>query len=91
MDTYDLSFIITCTNVIYNIGMYYNRLLMFATRFAMPFGTPLQQSTAGGCFNADVFSNEFVTACDSYAKENVAPRANDTALSGWHFEKEVSE
>lgn len=65
--------------------MFYNRLLMFATRFAMPAGTPLEKSTAGGCFNSDVFSDEFVTSCDSYAKANVAPRANDTALLGWHF------
>ena len=35
--------------------MYYTHLLMFATRFAMPAGTPLQQTTAGGCFAFDVF------------------------------------
>eukprot|EP01052_Picozoa_sp_SAG31_P036284 SAG31_NODE_4504_length_3181_cov_1.851720_2_plen_510_part_00 len=71
-------------------NMFYNRLLMFATRFAMPFGTPLQQSTAGGCFGADVFSADFEEHSDQYAKRNVEPRANDTALLGWHFEKEVS-
>jgi hypothetical protein len=68
-------------------NMFYNRLLMFATRFAEPSGTPLQQSTAGGCFGADVFSAEFETSSDTYAQANVAPRANDSALLGWHFEK----
>ena len=61
-------------------GLFYNRLLMFATRFAMPGGTPLQQSTAGGCFGADVFSAEFAADADTYARANVQPRANDTAL-----------
>ena len=70
--------------------MYYNHLLMFATRFAMPAGTPLQQTTAGGCFAYDVFSARFEAAADAYARENVAPRANDPWLLGWHFEKEVS-
>ena len=65
-----------------SIGMYYNRLLMFATNFAMPGGTLLQQSTAGGCFCHDVFSDEFVNASDAYATANVLPRANDTALLG---------
>jgi hypothetical protein len=71
-------------------GMFYNRLLMFATRFAMPNGSMLQQSSAGGCFAADVFSSEFARSADQYARDNVAPRANDTALLGFHFEKEVS-
>lgn len=71
-------------------GLYYNRLLMFGTRFAEPAGTPLQQQTAGGCFNYDVFSKEFEAASDAYARTNVAPRAGDPALLGWHFDKEVS-
>lgn len=71
-------------------GLFYNRLLMFATRFAMPGGTPLQQSTAGGCFGVDIFSPTFAADADAYARANVLPRANDTALLGWHFEKEVS-
>ena len=36
-------------------GTYYNKLLMFATRFAMPDGTALQQTTKCGCFAYDVF------------------------------------
>jgi hypothetical protein len=70
--------------------VYYNKLLMFATRFAMPSGTPLQQTTAGGCFAYDVFSTTFEKAADSYARANVLPRAKDPWLLGWHFEKEVS-
>jgi hypothetical protein len=43
-------------------GMFYNRLLMFGTRFAEPAGTPLQKTSVGGCFSSDVFSDEFETA-----------------------------
>ena len=71
-------------------SMYYNHLLMFATRFAMPAGTPLQRTTAGGCFAYDVFSDEFAAASDAYAAANVPSRAEDPSLLGWHFEKEVS-
>lgn len=71
-------------------GLYYNHLLMFATRFAMPEGTPLEQTTAGGCFAYDVFSSEFEVAADAYARANILPRATDPWLLGWHFEKEVS-
>jgi hypothetical protein len=71
-------------------GMFYNRLLMFGTRFAEPSGTPLQKTSAGGCFSSDVFSDDFQTFADQYAKENVLPRADDPALLGWHFDKEVS-
>ena len=71
-------------------GMLYNRLLMFGTRFAEPGGTSLQKTSAGGCFASDVFSSDFETFADDYAKANVQPRADDPALLGWHFDKEVS-
>jgi hypothetical protein len=70
--------------------LYYNRLLMFATRFAEPGGTPLEQATAGGCFGVDVFSITFEHDADEYARQNVAPRAADPGLLGFHFDKEVS-
>lgn len=69
--------------------MYYNRLLMFATRFAEPGGTPMQRSTANGCFAADVFDAAFERQSDAYARANVLPRATDPALLGWHFDKET--
>ena len=71
-------------------GVYYNKLLMFATRFAMPNGTPLEKTTKCGCFAYDVFSDAFAAASDTYARANVLPRAEDPWLLGWHFEKEVS-
>ena len=71
-------------------GMFYNRLLMFATRFTMPTGTALEQTTQGGCFGFDIFSESWERQADEYARVNVLPRANDVALLGWHFEKEVS-
>ena len=49
----------------------------------------MQRSTANGCFAMDVFDAAFEQQSDTYARANVRPRALDSALLGWHFDKET--